>query len=365
MRYLRQQTLSRRIANDTTLYTSWDALGNIILNMKPSGGGALVVPNGSNANQPAGINGMMRYNNDVSFNGGTGRLEVYSAGRWRGLRFAEQGPIIQQNLGAGDSQNLFFGPLNSTYYNPSNNANGATVGGQNIIVVVENVIQLSGINYSVVQGSSITPTAETYTGYLAVAAGTSSSTIYFNSSLNVVSATWNSGTNTATLTLSNGSPSGSPTAAFAQGSTIVVTGIVSSGQNPSAFNGTFTVGASGSATTVTYTLSTNPGTYQNGGTATATGSYPAVFPAFAIPTNAVVSGSNIYSGSTVTSYTTDPNTDALTSVTLSHAPTGTIAVDTAITISVTPSYVSSSYYLQFSTPVPYGKVVIALLGFDS
>ena len=354
MRYLRQLTLNRRVPNDPTLYTSWDSV-NTYINMAPPTGGALVVPNGSNANQPSGVNGMIRYNNDVISGG---RLEVYSAGRWRGLRFTEQQPITQQNLGAGDSTNLYFGPLNATYYNPSNNANQSTVGAQNILVIVENVIQVSGINYTVVQNPTIA--AEAYTGSLSVAAGTGSSILYFNTSLNVTTASWTS--NVATVTVSH-TTSSQP--GFAIGATITVAGIISSGQTPSAFNGVFTVTGS-TTTTVTYALTTNPGTYQNGGSVTASGSTPAIFPAVSL-TGAVVSGSNIYSGALVTGVAiTDPNTGALTSISMNHAPTGTIAVNVvAITITEAQQTINNnSWYLKFSTPVPYGKVVIALLGFD-
>ena len=361
MRYLKRQTLDRRSANNTTLYS--DAARTNIT-MAPVGAGnlylqamngAVQLPTGSNAQQPAGANGMMRYNTDVVTGG---RVEVYSAGRWRALSFVEQKQITQQNLGAGDGNNTYFGPLNSTYYNPGNNANNATVGAQNILVVVENVLQLSGINYSVVQNPTIS--AETYTGSLSVAASSGSSILYFNTSLNVTTASWTS--NVATVTVSN-TTSSQP--GFAIGATITVADIRSTGQTTSAFNGVFTVTGS-TATTVTYALTTNPGTYQNGGSVTASGSTPAIFPAVSL-TGAVVSGSNIYSGALVTgSAITDPNTGALTSISMNHAPTGSIAVNTiAITITEAQQTISNnSYYLKFSTPVPYGKTVIALIGFD-
>jgi hypothetical protein len=66
----------------------------------------------------------------------------------------------------------------------------------------------------------------------------------------------------------------------------------------------------------------------------------------------------------VLSYVTDPATDALTSVTISKATiTSTIAVNTALTIT-SGSQAGAGYFLNFSSPVPYGKVVIALIGFD-
>jgi hypothetical protein len=373
MRYLNRQTLNRRTANDNTVYvdanqqnfyvnvgasTFINSTNSVYMNTNT---GSLFLPVGTTIQRAGTTPGMIRYNTDAVTNG---QVEVYSAGRWRALRFAEQGPITQQNLGAGDGLNVYFGPLNSTYYNPSNNANNASIGGQNIIVVVENVMQLSGINYNVVQGTSGSPISltETYNAFLSVAGSTGSSTLYFNTSLNVSGATWSSsGGGVVTLTLLNPNSTG---AAFAPtGASIVVTGIASSGQPTYSYNGTFTVTGS-TSTSVTYALVNNPGTYQNGGNATATGSYPAVFPAINI-NGATVSGTGIYAGSTINSYTTDPDTDALTSITLSHAPTGSIPVNTNITIQESTQSTNNSYYLKFTTPVPYGKVVVALLGFDS
>jgi hypothetical protein len=327
---------------DTTLYSD---VTNTNVIVAPSGNGSLIVPVGNTAARPSSAtNGMMRYNTDAQTNG---QLECYSGGKWRAIRFVEQGQITQQNLGAGDSLTTLFGPLNSTYYNPSNNANNATIGAQNIIVVVENVIQLSSINYTVVQNPSVT--GETYNAYLSAAGSTGSTTLYFNTSLNITNATGNGTTATLTFAGQAGVP-------FAVGSTITVTGIT-----PTGYNGVFTVTASTNST-VSY-ANTTSATYQNGGNITASGSYPAVFPAVNI-TGATVSGTGIYSGSTISSYTTDPNTDALTSITLSHVPTSTIAVNTDITITEATQS-GTGYYLQFTSPVPYGKVVIALLGFDS
>ena len=354
MRYLKRQNLNRRIANDTTLYSD---VANANVYIAPTGNGSVVIPVGTTAQRPGSpTNGMMRYNTDVTTNG---EVEIYQNGKWRSLRFREATQIIQQNLGAGDGTTTLFGPLNSTYYNPSNiSSDVSSFGGQNILVVVENVFQLSSTNYTVVQNPSVT--GETYTGSLSVAASSGSSILYFNTSLNVTTASWTS--NVATVTVSN-TTSSQP--GFAIGATITVADIRSTGQTTSAFNGVFTVTGS-TATTVTYALTTNPGTYQNGGSVTASGSTPAIFPAVSL-TGAVVSGSNIYSGALVTgSAITDPNTGALTSISMNHAPTGSIAVNTiAITITEAQQTISNnSYYLKFTTPVPYGKTVIALIGFD-
>lgn len=362
MRFLKRQALDRRSANNTTLYSD-AARANVYVS--PIGNGSIVVPSGTNAQRPGtAVNGMLRYNTDAQTNG---QLECYSGGRWRALRFVEQGQIIQQNLGAGDGLNLYFGPLNSTYYNTSNNANNATVGAQNIIVVVENVFQVSGINYNIVNSGTIP--GETYTGSLSVAATVGTTTLYFNTS---IVATGGSGTGT-TATITFPAETAVP---FAVGSTINVSGAV-----PTAYNGNFTVTAS-TTTSVSYASSAT-GTVTIGPTIISTGVYAAVFPMMdgtvtssvsgnittvTAGTNligATVTGTNIQASTAVTSFTYDNNTDALLSITINKATvTSTIPVNTQITI-IEASQTITGNYLQFTTPVPYGKVVVALLGFDS
>jgi hypothetical protein len=348
MRYLKQRNLSRRIANDTTLYS--DAANSNVY-VAPVGQGSFALPAGPTTNQPgqsgntaSPVVGMMRYDTT------TNQVMVYQGSAWRALRYKESTQITQQNLGAGDSTQIYFGPLNPSP--PSQVQTGATWGGQNIIIVVENVMQISGINYTVVQNPTIGADSSAV-GTLSVAGTTSSKTLYFNTSLNVISASWSG--SVATLTLLNTSSTGVP---FATGSTITVTGI-----SPSGYNGVYTV-TGGTATTVTYALVSNPGTFQYAGTVTASGTTPAIFASLDNLVGANVTGTGIAGSSTVVSYTTDPNTDALTSITMNNFPSSSIAVNTvSITIGET-STTGSGYYLQFTEPVPYGKVVIALIGFD-
>jgi len=343
MRYLKRQNVNRRIANDTTLYS--DTAGQNVY-IQPNLAGSVSVPVGSNAQRPSSpTNGMMRYSTDGVTGG---QMEVYSAGRWRALKYVEQGTIIQQNLGAGDSNNTYFGPLNSTWYNPGNNANNTTVGAQNILVIVENVIQVSTINYTVVQNPTL-PT-ETYTPKLSFAATVSATTLYFNTSVFVTGASGNGTTAVLTFATQTQVP-------FAIGASIVVFGVNSTG-GVGNYNGTFTVTAS--TTSSVSWLSATTATYQNGGEIDAVGS---VYPTVNL-IGGTISGTNL-AGSTISSFVTDPNTDALISVTFSPGiVTSTVAVNTTYTITKTSS-VGTGYFLNFSTPVPYGKVVIALLGFDS
>lgn len=344
MRFLKRQSIDRRSPGNTTLYSD-TARANVYVS--PVGNGSLVVPSGTNAQRPGSpVVGMIRYNTDAVTNG---QLEVYSAGRWRALRFAEQGPITQQNLGAGDGTNLYFGPLNSTYYNPGNNANGATVSGQNIIVVVENVIQLATTNYTVVQNPTIP--AQSYTGATSFAATVGSTTLYFNTSID---ATGGSG-NTTTVTLTFGAKTQIP---FAIGSNITVTGFA-----PLGYNGVFTV-TSSTTSSVSY-ANTTSATITTLGNIQSTGATPAIYPDNTIIGATITGSANLQAGTLVSSYITDSTTGALVSMVISKATvTATIPVNTVITVTES-GLVGSGYFLQFTAPVPYGRIVTALLGFDS
>lgn len=266
MRFLKQRNLSRRIPNDTTLYSD---VTNSNVYVSPTGQGSLVLPTGPTSNQPASpVAGMMRY--DTTLN----QVMVYQGSSWRALRFKESTTITQQNLGAGDASTVYFGPLNPAP--PTTVQSGTTWGGQNILVIVENVIQLNGTNYTVVQNPTIAN--ETYAGHTNSAVTSGSTTINFDA----------------------------------------------------------TTGTSGIT----------------------------IYPSVNI-TGATVTGSVYLQGSTtVLSYTTDPTTDALTSIVISKPTiTGTIANGTTLTITE-GNRTGSGYYLYFSSPVPYGKTVTALIGFD-
>ena len=89
----------------------------------------------------------------------------------------------------------------------------------------------------------------------------------------------------------------------------------------------------------------------------------AVYPSVNL-TGATVTGTNIFSPTTVLSYTTDSVTDALTSISLSHAITGSVSANASIAIAAASQSGSGGYYINFTSPVPFGKTVTALLGFD-
>ena len=105
---------------------------------------SMIVPKGvepDRASTP--INGMMRYNTTDN------QIEVYQNSAWREIRFKEpnQDPgITQQNLGNGDATETVFGPLASN--DPDYPVPAAA---QNVLVLVENVFQISSTNYTLEQ----------------------------------------------------------------------------------------------------------------------------------------------------------------------------------------------------------------------
>jgi hypothetical protein len=120
----------------------YDINGQVIIDSD----NVILLPRGTTAQRPASPeNGHLRYNTDLN------EFEAYSDGVWRNLRYKEpnnDGGIVQQNLGLGDANEVFFGPLDSqdpdTRYTVPDAA-------QNILVFVENVFQISGTNYSLTQ----------------------------------------------------------------------------------------------------------------------------------------------------------------------------------------------------------------------
>lgn len=356
MRYLKRQNLNRRVANDTTLYSD---VSNANVYIAPIGHGSLVVPIGNTAAQPGTpVNGMIRYNSQTS------EFEGYQGSKWRKFKFKESSPIIQQSLGAGDGNTTQFGPLNAAY-NPTNTSSNVPgsggqgagqYGGQNMLVIIENVIQLFTTNYTVVQNP--TTSSEVVAGTLSAQANSGATTMYFNESLTPTGA---SGTGaTATLTFpatyvdQNSATQTRTAVPFAVGTTIVVTGVT-----PTAYNGSFTVTAS-TTSSVSY-VSTATGSLLFAGNVAST---TAVFTATDLVNGVVTGSASIQSNTIVTSFSSNSDTDALVSITIDKPLiTSNISANTVITITE-PAVLRSGYYLSFTSPVPYGKPVTALIGFD-
>jgi hypothetical protein len=144
MRFLKAQNLNKYRRTDQTV--SYDRFGQINLKTTLS----LLLPVGTTGQEPASpVNGEIRYNNS------TNEIEAYSNNAWRALRYKEPTQITIQALATGDYATTVFGPLTPTSQSNYPNSNGITVYGvnygANIMVYVENVFQIFGVNYTVVQ----------------------------------------------------------------------------------------------------------------------------------------------------------------------------------------------------------------------
>lgn len=101
----------------------------------------VLVPKGTQAQRPVSpVNGHVRYNIDDN------EFEAYQNGAWRELRYKEPGSITQQNLGNGDATETVFGPLNS-----GDTDFPIPAAAQNVLVLIENVFQISTTNYTLEQ----------------------------------------------------------------------------------------------------------------------------------------------------------------------------------------------------------------------
>jgi hypothetical protein len=347
MRFLKRQTINRRQLKSTTVYSDiTDA--NVYIN--PRNSGSMVLPSGTDAQIPATpINGMMRYNVDHN------EVQVYQGSKWRSLKFKEASPIIQQNLGAGDGKGTYFGPLNAAY-NPTNTSSNFSgsgpsngeYGGQNILVVVENVLQLYNTNYTIEQNPTIT--GDAFTGITSANASVSATTIYFNTSLTVTAATGNGSTSTLSFSTQAGNP-------FSVGQTIIVSGVT-----PNSYNGNYTVTAV-STSSVSYSCTAVDPLVFAGTVSSPSAIYPVV-PETALVGSVVTGHSSLQSNTLITSYSTDTTTGALLSIVIDK-PLITATLPAGTTLTLTESVSSGSgYYLAFTSPVPYNKTVTALIGFD-
>lgn len=146
MKFLKQKNISKFSISDNTLmvYPKENGPGNRVV-MDATGG--LLLPKGttserpqlSGVRQPADANGTIRYNTT------TKSLEAYIDNVWEIVRAPGATTITKQTLGPGDYSTTIFGPLIETP--PTDN---------HILVLVENVFQISVTNFNVLynyQGS--------------------------------------------------------------------------------------------------------------------------------------------------------------------------------------------------------------------
>ena len=147
MKFLKTKNISKFSINDRTLIAYPDANGpasRVVLNAK----GGLMLPKGNTSQrpqltgvrQPTDANGTIRYN--TSINPSTGRvygIEAYVDGAWEIVRAPGGATIVKQTLGPGNNVDVDF--YFSADYPP-------VVSADNLIVLVENVMQISVTNFT-------------------------------------------------------------------------------------------------------------------------------------------------------------------------------------------------------------------------
>jgi hypothetical protein len=149
MKFLKTKNISQFSINDRALiyYPAGNGPGNrVVVNAN----GGMMLPKGTTAQrpqltsvrQPTDANGTIRYNTTIP------ALEAYVGGAWVTVASPFAAAITKQTLGPGDGVSTIFGPLNATY-SPSYAASA-----DNVLVLVENVMQISTTNFGIFQNPS-------------------------------------------------------------------------------------------------------------------------------------------------------------------------------------------------------------------
>lgn len=134
MKFLKAKTLSKFSPTDQSLFSN--LYGRAVMELA----GGIRLPKGTTAQRPnvsgvrtlGGPNGFIRYNTD------TDSIEAYVAGIWEVVRAPGASTITKQTLGPGNEIDTVFGPLDKI---PES--------ADNIIVLVENVFQISSSNFNI------------------------------------------------------------------------------------------------------------------------------------------------------------------------------------------------------------------------
>lgn len=132
MRFVKKQQLNSKLIEDNSVSVS--ANGHVVLGTNY----AVKVPIGNSAERPAfPENGQIRYNTDLN------EFEFYVNNAWEEARTQRPATVTVQNLGTGDASEQEFGPLSPVPLTAAN-----------VLVLVENVVQIAGVNYTMVQNPS-------------------------------------------------------------------------------------------------------------------------------------------------------------------------------------------------------------------
>jgi hypothetical protein len=152
MKFLKSQNISKWSPSDNTLQVN--PYGRVVMDVR----GALMVPKGTTAQRPDLIavrhpaageiisnripNGYIRFNVD------TDSYEGYINGIWEVIKGPSANSIVKDTFGPGDGVETVFGPLDVNFIDSYSSSD------DNIIVLVENVMQISTTNFTVEQSVS-------------------------------------------------------------------------------------------------------------------------------------------------------------------------------------------------------------------
>jgi hypothetical protein len=153
MKFLKTKNISQFSINDRALiyYPAGNGPGNrVVVNAN----GGMMLPKGTTAQrpqltsvrQPTDANGTIRYNTTIP------ALEAYVGGAWVTVASPLAAAITKQTLGPGDGTSTIFGPLNATF------APSYAASADNVLVLVENVMQISTTNFGIFQNPSTSGT---------------------------------------------------------------------------------------------------------------------------------------------------------------------------------------------------------------
>ena len=147
MRFLKRQTTSNKNALGKAVV--YDINDQVILDSR----NVMLVPKGTTAERPLSPeNGHFRYNIT------TEEFEAYQDGQWRKVRYKEPRKIVQQTLRGAAGLETIFGPLENQDldFPVGSTADSQTLTdiAKSMIVLIENVFQISTTNYNLVQNPS-------------------------------------------------------------------------------------------------------------------------------------------------------------------------------------------------------------------
>jgi hypothetical protein len=206
MKFLKTKNISQFSINDRALiyYPAGNGPGNrIVVNAN----GGMMLPKGTTSQrpqltsvrQPTDANGTIRYNTTIP------ALEAYVGGAWVTVASPFAAAITKQTLGPGDGAFTIFGPLNATY------AASYAASADNVLVLVENVMQISTTNFTITQNPSTTgPTTGAEINATALSSGNNGTSYIITSVGTTTFTSFGAAANTqgTVFTKSGGTPTG-------------------------------------------------------------------------------------------------------------------------------------------------------------